>query len=220
MALYHDLPTDGCNIEIMGYPFYAESVSVNEAFRRREYNFNGIVSGTQKVTPGAYVGLDFTVTTHVFIDPDRPDEHNSIFQEMMSKPVEVISPELGGSFNAIVTIKPERDKWTSLKLTIGIKEIPDKESKIPGETFTVPASRDVDPNAETEEGKDGDKTGTDKTSTTKTSKGNDKLSAYYSLVAQAKRLFGDYSKKNSVTGKTKSKTENDSKSDKDKSKGK
>lgn len=142
MGMYN-IPTDGCNLEIMGYPFFAEEVSPNEAFRRREFNVNNIVGGTQKVTPGAYVGLDFSITTHVFIDPNRPDEHNKIFQEMMSKPVEVVSPEIGGRFNAIVVIKPERDKLNSLKLTISIKEIPSAKSKIPGEKFTVPKRRKI-----------------------------------------------------------------------------
>lgn len=142
MAMYN-IPTDGCNLEIMGYPFFAENVSPTEAYRRREYNFNNIVGGTQDVTPGAYVGLDFTITTHVFIDPDRPDEHNTIFQEMMSKPVDVVSPEIGGQFKAIVVIKPERDKLNTLKLTINIKEVPDSKSLIPGEEFTVPATRKV-----------------------------------------------------------------------------
>lgn len=142
MAMYN-IPTDGCNLEIMGYPFFAESVSPTEAFRRREYNFNNIVGGTQDVTPGAYVGLDFTITTHVFIDPDRPDEHNTIFQEMMSKPVDVVSPDIGGQFKAIVVIKPEREKLNTLKLTISIKEVPDSKSLIPGEEFSVPKSRKV-----------------------------------------------------------------------------
>ena len=143
MGMY-DVPTDGCNMEIMGYPFFAESVSPNESFRRREFNFNNIVGGTQKVTPGAYIGLDFSVTTHVRVDPDRPDEHNSIFQEMMSKPVEVISPEFGGRFNAIVVIKPEHEQLDYLKLTISIKEIPDVNSLIPGEEFTIPASKKIE----------------------------------------------------------------------------
>ena len=146
MKMYN-VPTDGCNLEIMGYPFFAESVSPNEAFRRREFNFNNIVGGTQKVTPGAYVGLDFSIVTHVPIDPNRPDVHNKIFQEMMSKPVEVVSPELGGRFNAIVVIKPEHDKLDYLKLTISIKEIPDKKSKIPGEKFVVPATRKITKNS-------------------------------------------------------------------------
>lgn len=141
--MYGGIPTDGCDVEIMGYPFFAESISPNESFRRREMNFNGIVGGTQKVTPGAYVGLDFSMTTHVKIDPDRPDEHNSIFQEMMAKPVEVISPEFGGRFNAIVIIKPEREDLDWLKLTISVKEVPDKNSQIPGEEFTIPKTKKI-----------------------------------------------------------------------------
>ena len=142
MALY-DVPTDGCNLEIMGYSFFAEEVSPTEAFRRRELNFNSVVGGTKKVTKGEYVGLEFSVTTHVKIDPTAPNMHNTIFEEMMSKPVKVVSPDLGGSFKANVIIKPERDTPRYLKLTITIKEIPDRESHIPGEKFTIPAPRKI-----------------------------------------------------------------------------
>ena len=139
----YNVPTDGCNIEIMGYPFYAEEVTPNEAFRRRDYNFNNLVGGTQKVTKGAYVGLDFTIVTHVAVTPNNPKVHNKIFKKMMSQPVKVVSAELGGSFNAAVTIKPEHETPRSLKLTINIKEIPTKKSKIPGEKFVVPAARKI-----------------------------------------------------------------------------
>jgi hypothetical protein len=142
MALY-DVPTDGCNLEIMGYSFFAEEVSPTEAFRRRELNFNSIVGGTKKVTKGEYVGLEFSVTTHVKIDPKKPNMHNKIFNEMMSKPVKVVSPDLGGSFNASVIIKPERESPRYLKLKITIKEIPGRESQIPGEQFTVPSPRKI-----------------------------------------------------------------------------
>lgn len=140
MPLY-DVPTDGCNLEIMGYSFFAEEVSPTEAFRRREMNFNSIIGGTKKVTKGEYVGLEFSVTTHVKIDPKKPNMHNKIFEEMMRKPVQVVSPDLGDSFKANVIIKPERASPRYLKLTINIKEIPDKESKIPGEQFTVPSKK-------------------------------------------------------------------------------
>ena len=69
------VPTDGCNIEIMGYPFYAEKVSADEAFRRRDYNTNQLVGGTAKITKGAYIGLSFTITTHIKVDPDNPVCH-------------------------------------------------------------------------------------------------------------------------------------------------
>lgn len=199
--LMYNLPTDGCNLEIMGYPFYAENVSPNESFRRREYNFNPLVGGTQIVTPGAYVGLDFSITTHVRIDPDRPDEHNAIFQEMMSKPVEVTSPEIGGTFKAIVVIKPQRDKLTHLKLDISIKEVPDKESKIPGESFTVPASRDVKP----EKNKDNAKSSSENSS----SKNNSKLNSITdpALKSKAQSFINQFkSKKKTVQKKTKSNT--------------
>ena len=150
MGMYN-VPTDGCNLEIMGIPFYAEKVSPSEAFRRREVNFNNIVGGTQKVNNGAYVGLEFSITTHVHVDPDRPDIHNSVFQEMMSKPVEVISPEVGGRFNANVIVTPEHERLDQLKLTIKIKEIPDSNSLIPGEEFTVPAARVVEEDKKKEE---------------------------------------------------------------------
>lgn len=144
----YNVPVEGCNLEIMGYPFFAESVSPTEAFRRRDYNFNGLVGGTQKVTKGAYVGLEFSITTHVYIDPERPDVYNTIFQQMMSEPVEVMSPEIGGSFKAIVVIVPEHEKLDYLKLTINIKEVPEKDSKLVGEEFTVPAPRDVETKGE------------------------------------------------------------------------
>ncbi|MBQ8017593.1 MAG: hypothetical protein IJ258_05735 [Methanobrevibacter sp.] len=139
----YNIPTDGCNLEIMRYPFYAEDVSPNEAYRRREYNFNSVVGGTQIVTPGQYVGLDFTITTHIPINPNRPDVHKQIFQEMMSKPVTVTSPEIGGSFQAIVIVKPVHETFNSLKLEISIKEVPDSKSLIPGENFVVPAARKI-----------------------------------------------------------------------------
>ena len=142
MALY-DVPTDGCNLEIMGYHFFAEEVSPTEAFRRRELNFNSIVGGTKKVTNGEYVGLEFSVTTHVKINPKKPNMHNKIFDEIMSKPVKVVSPDLGGTFTANVIIKPERETPRYLKLTINIKEIPSKISMIPGEKFTVPVTKKI-----------------------------------------------------------------------------
>ena len=192
------IPTDGCNLEIMGYPFYADNVSPNEAYRRREYNFNNIVGGTQDVTPGAYVGLDFTVTTHVFIDPDRPDEWNSIFQEMMSKPVDVVSPELGGRFTAIVVIKPEREKLNALKLTISVKEVPDSKSLIPGEEFSVPTTRKV----KSKKGSSKSNTKNKNTTTTANSKLNKTAK---DLLNKLKKNSKTNSKNKTITKKSKSK---------------
>ena len=192
MAMYDDVK--GCNIEIMGFPFYAEKVSVTEAFRRRELNFNAVVGGTQKVTKGQYVGLEFKVTTHVKIDPDRPDEHNSIFQEMMSKPVTVVSPELGGKFKANVVIVPDHAKLNSLELSITIKEIPGSKSLIPGESWVVPKTKKID--LKKKDKKDTDKD--IKKDTKKDSKSKSKTNS------KSKSTTKNKSKKNEVTKKSKS----------------
>lgn len=192
MAMYDDVK--GCNIEIMGFPFYAEKVSVTEAFRRRELNFNAVVGGTQKVTKGQYVGLEFKVTTHVKIDPDRPDEHNSIFQEMMSKPVDVVSPELGGKFKANVVIVPDHAKLNSLELSITIKEIPGSKSLIPGESWVVPKTKKID--LKKKDKKDTDKD--TKKDTKKDSKSKSKTNS------KSKSSTKNKSKKKGVTKKNKS----------------
>jgi len=142
MKMYN-VPTAGHNLEIGGQPFFIESVTPNEPFRRREYNFNNLIGGTQDVRKGAYVGLDFSITTHVRVTPTRPDVHNTTFKKLMSKPVKVYSPEFGEAFNAIVKIKPEHDSPNYLKLTIDIKEVPDRESHISGEKFTIPKAHKI-----------------------------------------------------------------------------
>jgi hypothetical protein len=130
------------DVTIDGNLFICESVSPSESFRRRERNRTNILNGTQVVTKGVYVPLDVTFTTHVSIDPTRPDMYDNVFEEMMSKSCEVISPELGGKFNAQVLIKKEHDKYGMLKLTIQLIEIPDVVSRIPGEgEFIIPEDK-------------------------------------------------------------------------------
>ncbi|MBR3140245.1 MAG: hypothetical protein IKF11_05205 [Methanobrevibacter sp.] len=148
MSMYN-VPTENCNLEIMGYPFFVEEVSPSESFNRRDPVINNLVGGTLTITKGPYIPLEFSITTHVFVDPDRPDEHNNIFKEMMSKPVEVISPEIGGMLKALVVITPVHEKGNSLKLKINIKEVPDSTSNIPGESWVVPAPKDVEVNGKT-----------------------------------------------------------------------
>lgn len=143
MVSMYDVPTNGCNLTIMGWPFFVEEITPNEAFRRREMNTNNIVGGTQKITKGAYVGLDFTVVTHIRVRPNKPGMYNNVFRQMMEGPVVVDSPEFGGRFRAMVTIKPEHDSPRSLKLTITIKEVPGTKSLIPGESFTIPKTRKI-----------------------------------------------------------------------------
>ena len=208
MSMYK-VPTNGCNLEIMGYPFFAEKVSANEAFRRRDMNVNQVVGGTQIVTKGPYVPLEFTITTHVYVAPSKPHVHSKIFQEMMSKPVLVSSPEIGGKFYAMVVIKPEHVKVRSLELSITIKEIPGKQSKIPGESFTIPKAKKVEVKQKSDKGKGkGKGKSTDKNSKGKTTqKVIDKgiTAKITNLLTKESKTIKKNSKRKTSTKKNKSK---------------
>lgn len=139
--MYRDInETVNENVEIDGYPFYAENITATEAYNRRETNRTSILNGTEHVSRGKYVVRDYSFTTTVFVPDNRPDVHDDVFREMMSKPCEVISPYMGGKFMAEVIIQKDIEEASPnhIKLDIQVIEIPDTESLIPGDTFFVP----------------------------------------------------------------------------------
>lgn len=139
--MYRDInETVNENVEIDGYPFYAENITATEAYNRRETNRTSILNGTEHVSRGKYVVRDYSFTTTVFVPDNRPDVHDDIFREMMSKPCEVISPYMGGKFMAEVIIQKDIEEASPnhIKLDIQVIEIPDTESLIPGDAFFVP----------------------------------------------------------------------------------
>lgn len=154
------------DIQINDQLFICETYSPSEAFRRRDLNRIAILNGTQITTKGQYVPIDVSFTTHIAIDPNRPDMYDSVFEEMMSKPAEILSPELGGKFNAQVLIKKEHDKYSMLKLTVQVIEIPGTESRIPGENkFVIPEDKlesEADKKAREEKNKTEEKQSTKK----------------------------------------------------------
>lgn len=145
MGMYEDIkegvePT----VEIMGYPFYAEEITGNESYNRRELNRQSILGGTEFVTRGKYIVRDFSFTTTIYVPDGHPEKYDDIFEEMVSRPCEVISPYMGGKFDAEVIIQktaPEASP-NHIELDIQVKEIPDATvSNIPGDSFTKPADR-------------------------------------------------------------------------------
>ena len=141
MEMYDALFQEGMELEIDGYPFFIESCTPGEAYNRRELQRTNILGGTQVVTKGAYIPRDFTIVTHVRCDPDRPDVYDKIFQGMMNKPCEVISPEVGGAITAEVVVKREHDTPKYLKVTFTITELPGWQSNISGEVFNKPSDK-------------------------------------------------------------------------------
>lgn len=133
------------NIEIMGYPFYAENISSDEAYNRREYNRNSILGGTESVTKGKYIPRSYTFTTTIYHPTNRPDSYEKIFKKMVANPQEVISAYMGGKFKAEIIIQKnvEESSPNHMVLDFSVTEIPEEKSNIPGESFTVPAPKKV-----------------------------------------------------------------------------
>ena len=138
MGMYDDIHTSVSEtIEIMGIKFYAENITGDEPFNRRERNFTPIAGGTEEVTRGKYIHREYSFTTTVFFPSGRPDAYDDVFQEMMSKPVEVIGREFG-NFMAECVVKKIHSSPAFLTLEIQLTEIPGDKSNIPGDEFKAP----------------------------------------------------------------------------------
>ncbi len=144
MGMYDDLrPGVEENIEIMGIPFYAEEITPNESYNRREFNRQSILGGTEFTSRGKYICRDFSFETTIYFPTDHPEFYDSIFQEMVSKPVEVISKYMGGKFMAEVIIQKTAESASPnhLKLSVDVKEIPGEESLIPNDVVVIPEDK-------------------------------------------------------------------------------
>lgn len=133
------------NIEINGYPFFAENISSDEAYNRRELNRNSILGGTEIVTKGKYVSRSYSFTTTIYHPENRPDAYEKILKQIVSNTAEVISPYMGGKFKAEVLIQKniEESSPNHMVLDFTVTEIPTSKSNIPGENFTVPKPKKV-----------------------------------------------------------------------------
>lgn len=148
MGMFDDIVTGVSeNIEINGYPFYAENINGKEPFNRREYQFKQVVNGTLVARRGKYIQRKFSFQTTVY-HKNRPDQHDKILAEICSKPVEIISPSMGGKFQGIVTFSKSIDEGSKYHTDydVEIVEVPGKKSRIPGEKqLVVPAVKKVTP---------------------------------------------------------------------------
>ena len=142
MDMYSDsIDSKFFNVSIDGLSLIAEDLSPNESYNRRETARHNIIGGTQAVIRTTYVHRDFSFTSHVRVDPLYPDVYDETFKLWQSKPVEVISKEMGGKFNAACIIKKTHETPSYLKLDIQLSEIPDETSLIPNDTISVPTDK-------------------------------------------------------------------------------
>ena len=127
-----ELPEE-CNLTIkfkydgveQQFPFFAENITSNESFSRRDLVRTKVMNGTEVVTQGDWIGRDFNFTSHVPIDDD-PQIYDKYFQSMLHQPCTVMSPYMGDMFEAQLTIKrePMENQPNTLKLEIQVQEIP------------------------------------------------------------------------------------------------
>lgn len=146
MGMYNDMRKGVSeSIKIMGYPFYAENITANEPYNRREREFTSILGGTERVTRGKYIHREFSFSTTIYFPTGRPNAYDKIFKKMVSKPVEVISKYMGGKFNAIIKLEPSfpENSPNHMDLNVTVTEVPEVKSRIPGERFTVPKPKKI-----------------------------------------------------------------------------
>ena len=126
-------------VEIDGYPFYGENIRGNNPYNRRELNRQKLLGGTENVTRGKYISREYTFSTDVYTE-GNPRVFDEIFMEMSNKPCEVISPYMGGKFKAEVIFDREDEEASPehVRLEVTVKEIPEQQPNIPGESFTIP----------------------------------------------------------------------------------
>ena len=136
MGMYDDIHTGVSeSITIMGIPFYAENITPSEPYNRREREFTSILGGTERVSQGKYIHREFSFTTTIFFPTGRPDAYDNTFRKMLSKPVEVVSPYMGGTFKALIQITPSfpENSPNHMDLDVTVTEVPGANSNIYGE---------------------------------------------------------------------------------------
>lgn len=141
MGMYDDIVTGVSeNIEIDGYPFYAENIRGEEPFNRREYTFKPILNGTLSPKRGKYIQRKFSFKTTVYHADGRPDSFDDILSEICSKPVEIISSAMSKKpFKGVVTFTRSIEEGSRYhtEYDVDIIEVPEKKSNIPGENQLV-----------------------------------------------------------------------------------
>lgn len=145
MGMYDDIVNGVSeNIQIKGYPFYAENISSDEPFNRRELNRTSIQGGTEHVSYGKYIPRTFNFTTTVYHPKNKPNVHDKILKQIVTQPAEIISRYMG-SFKAEVQMQKniEETSPNHFTLDVTITEIPGKKSNIKGESFKVPSPKKI-----------------------------------------------------------------------------
>lgn len=127
------------NVEIGGFPFYAQEITASESFARRDLKRTNVMSGTQVVTKSSYLPKDYSFTAYVQVPIDKPETYDSIFQILQNTTPKIVCKDMGDPFNAQVIIKKTHETsvpdW--IKLDIQVVEVPETNSSITMDTTST-----------------------------------------------------------------------------------
>lgn len=122
------------NVEIDGFQFVAEEISLSESFSRRNLIRTSIMGGGEQTSRGEFVPRSFSFETSIDYPDGKPDEYDKLWAYMSNKECKVVSSFISGDMTADVQIQKTYPKGmvNTVKLSISVTEISQKDN-----TYTV-----------------------------------------------------------------------------------
>lgn len=126
-----------CNsVDIEGFLFFADEISPDNSYSKREYKRTSIMGGGEFVSRGVYQPKEFSFNSSLEVDPSEPYIYDRIFSLMENKPggCEIISPYTGHFWGEVSINKthPEASPHI-IEVEVKIKEIPKANANLYGD---------------------------------------------------------------------------------------
>ena len=126
-----------CNsVDIDGFLFFADEISPDNSYAKREYNRTSIMSGGEFVSRGVYKPKEFSFNSSFEIDPSEPYIYDTVFSLMENKAggCEIISPYVGHFWGEVSINKTHPESSPHIiEVEVKIKEIPKPNANLYGD---------------------------------------------------------------------------------------
>lgn len=113
-----------CNIEIDGFQFVADEITLTESYPRRNIVRTNIMGGGQQTSKGEYVPRSFSFNTSINYPTGNPDAYDKLWSYMNNKECKVVC-QYTGDMTAEVQIQKTYPKGmgNTVKLSVSLTEI-------------------------------------------------------------------------------------------------
>ena len=113
-----------CNIEIDGFQFVAEEITLSESYPRRNLIRTNILGGGQQTSKGEYVPRSFSFNTNINYPEGKPDEYDKLWAYINNKECNIVC-QYTGDMKGEVQIQKTYPKGmgNTVKLSITVTEI-------------------------------------------------------------------------------------------------